>query len=132
MFGSHQGCEAASPTPCSIRSLFLALRRIYLDFFFLPSKMDSQLLCVLIRWETTVVSASCRCCFAKGTNFESCFSLLFNSSVICLTVTKELSNLLTEIFFFLAPSSPSVASKSKWLPGSVTARAVKVSLRLSI
>lgn len=52
MFGSHQGCEAASPTPCSIRSLFLARQRIYMDFFFfLPSKWDRKLcrlLCVLI------------------------------------------------------------------------------------
>lgn len=50
MFGSHQGCEAALPTPCSIRSLFLARQRIYMDFF-LPSKWDRklcQLLCVLI------------------------------------------------------------------------------------
>lgn len=33
MFGSHQGCEAASPTPRSITCLFLARQRVYMDFF---------------------------------------------------------------------------------------------------
>lgn len=48
MFGSHQGCEAASPTPCSIRSLFLARQRIYMDFFFSSLEMGQEVMPVTL------------------------------------------------------------------------------------
>lgn len=42
MFGSHRGCEAASPTPRSITSLFLATGVFTWIFFF--SKMGQEVM----------------------------------------------------------------------------------------